>query len=522
MTFAPADIAARYNLTRRNGRYAGPCPKCGGSKTSDKFSLRDDGGFKCYGSCGFKGDAITWLREMEGLSCPDAHESADKRCELTTCPVYGTCRMGDGSGKIAKKRNLTSVAPVAAASVKPLSTAETRDPETLWQDWAAEFVQKSATALEKNKQALAWLAARGIDASVNTGIEWGLGWSARNGKVDRADIGLPVEADGKPHLWIPAGLVITTFDAAGHVHRLRIRRTDADRAKFLPDLKYVWLQGSGTAPMIIVPDGESRGAVIVEAELDAIACASAHPGVTVIALGTVSAGLPASVRAQLDAAPVILVALDADPGKDGKAGAGPAAIKAWLGEYRKAKYWPVPAGKDPGDYVKDHGGNLHPWIEAGLTPPLRAADPATPGQAETPCNLKVSGGGAGAEGQPIPQAVAVADRGAAGESGGQSGENDAVPAPLHGVSAGGREYIVVYTRGQQRQMSERFPGVPILGSREVAKLDPRSAEAVLMLKTEFPGCEVVETRQIVGDGSAIIHTNHNPARQRRATQRVQL
>lgn len=63
------DIASRYKLRRGSGRYAGPCPKCGGSARSDKFVIQDDGGFKCYG-CDFKGDIITWLREMEGKSCP--------------------------------------------------------------------------------------------------------------------------------------------------------------------------------------------------------------------------------------------------------------------------------------------------------------------------------------------------------------------------------------------------------------------------------------------------------------------
>ncbi|MBU2537256.1 MAG: toprim domain-containing protein, partial [Proteobacteria bacterium] len=181
--------------------------------------------------------------------------------------------------------------------------------------------------------------------------------------------------DGKETLWIPAGLMIRIDNQDGTIHRIRIRRPSWAREKFLPDLKYVWIEGSGNAPMVIRPQGQSRGVVVVEAELDAMAVAAAHQAVTVIALGSVSTGLPPEIKAEIAAAAVILLALDADPGKDGKPGAGPAAIAAWRHEFRQAKFWPVPAGKDPGDYVKNHSGNLRAWVEAGLIPPAKASEP---------------------------------------------------------------------------------------------------------------------------------------------------
>jgi hypothetical protein len=369
-----SDIATTYSLARKSGKWVGPCPKCGGSTGSDKFNIRDDGGFKCY-ACDFKGDIITWLREMDGKSCPEAHEAAGMDCRsVSSCPASGTCRLGTGTGATRRPaRSARTVTPPPAPREKALPIATVKAPEDVWLQWAEAIAASAAKELPGQKAVLTWLAARGIDAAASS--RFGLGWLAKNGKVSRAAIGLPPREDGKETIWIPAGLVIRINNQDGTLHRLRIRRPSWAREKFLPDLKYVWIEGSGTAPMVIRPQGPSRGVVVVEAELDAMAVAAAHQEVTVIALGSVSTGLPPEIKAEIAAAPVILLALDADPGKDGKPGAGPAAIAAWQHEFRQAKFWPVPAGKDPGDYVKTHSGNLHAWVEAGLIPPAKQFAP---------------------------------------------------------------------------------------------------------------------------------------------------
>jgi hypothetical protein len=473
MTFSPSDIAARYNLLRRSDRWAGPCPKCGGSNRSDKFVLKEDGGFKCYG-CDFKGDAITWLREMESMSCPDAHEAAGKACEAFGCPVRSSCRMGDGKGRAAVPR---SVAPVVPPVRSGLKVAEAKNPADLWRAWALAFVEKSAKALEKCEDTLNWLAARGIQVLGLDAIEWCLGWNERSAKIDRASIGLPPERDGKTDLWVPAGLVIPTIDAAGNVHRLRIRRTDADREKFLPDLKYVWLEGSGTAPWLATVKAP-RGVVVVEAELDAMACAAAHHEVAVVALGTVAAALTPEISAILAAAPVILVALDADPGKDGKAGAGPKAIKSWLSKWRQARYWPVPAGKDPGDYVRDHGGNLRQWIEAGLVPAAAGQVRRPAGQAEEPISLLVPNGGKGEE---------VVDN------------KPSLPGYVRGLSRGGMAYVLTEHDQDRPVLEVAFPGEAVFSYREMGHVKQMGeyAEAALMTKLAFPGAVVLGHREKV-------------------------
>lgn len=380
-----AEIAARHNLRRRSNGFAGPCPKCGGGQTSDKFVIKNDGGFKCY-ACDFKGDIITWLREIDDKTCPEAHEAAGIECRATSCAIRGTCRLGDGSGKTVKRAR--SVAPPQERLPTTVSSTISRTPAEIWRSWADSLVAQAVIDLIEQPEHLQWLAARGIDAA--TIQRFTLGWLTHDRRVPRASIGLAPK-EGKDKLWVPGGLLIPIFTADGNLLRIRIRRTPESRQRFLPDRKYMWIEGSGTDPLVIRPTaGPTRGAVVVEAELDAMAVAAAHPGVMVIALGTVAGGMPEWLRAECAAAPIILVALDADPTKAGKGGAGPKAIASWTNTYRHAKFWPVPSGKDPGDYVKDHNGDLHAWIEAGLPPMVAVVPPSAPCSAPLPQDQPLS------------------------------------------------------------------------------------------------------------------------------------
>jgi len=354
-------IAEKNGLRKSGARFTGPCPECGGSAKSEKFSLYIDGGYRCF-ACGFKGDLISWLRKKESMSCPEAHEAAGLPCRFAECAVRGTCRMGDGSGKKAKK-TIRTIEPQAGKQEKELPLTMVKSPAALWRQWAEEMAEKSVARLQEKKDVLAWLDKRGISAE--TADQYGLGWLDHDRRVNRASIGL-APRNGKKELWVPGGLLISIYDD-NQIHRLRVRRTEEARNKFLPDLKYLWLEGSGTEPLTLNPSGLIRGAVIVEAELDGIAVAAAHNQVLVVALGTVSAGLPQQLVNILDKVPVILVALDADPGKDGKQGAGPAAIARWQNRFRQAKFYPVPQGKDPGHYA-ELGGSLRAWVESGLLP----------------------------------------------------------------------------------------------------------------------------------------------------------
>ena len=385
-------IVKDCGLRRSGRRYVGPCPECGGSRTSDRFQIRDDGGFKCF-ACDFKGDVITWLRKKDGMSCPEAHEAAGRECRLFSCPVRGTCRLGDGSGRRGGSRRRRVARPMRRHSAT-VPVSEATMPCAAWSAWAASLLESASREMQRHDDAMAWLEGRGIAPAAASRFR--LGWLERDDKVARAKIGLPPRDDGKKHLWIPEGLVIPIFDDSGHLRRLRIRRTPASRDRFLPDLKYVWVEESGSGPMVIRPAAgrDPRGAVIVEAELDAMAVAASRGDVLVVALGTVRAGLPDELRRELDRLPVILVALDMDEASGGSSPAGQDAAMAWLSTFRRAKYWPVPEGKDPGEYAES-GGDIGVWIEAGL--PVRPSMTITsPGrQAERGNGAGAGEGGAG-------------------------------------------------------------------------------------------------------------------------------
>jgi hypothetical protein len=106
-------------------------------------------------------------------------------------------------------------------------------------------------------------------------------------------------------------------------------------------------------------------------------------GVAAAMTSTVKA-LPPGLFADLEKADCILVALDFDdPDKEGKR-AGAEGWPRWNDTFPRAKRWPVPAGKDPGEAF-ERGENLRLWLWAGLPEGLRfamSAGQSTPGLSE--------------------------------------------------------------------------------------------------------------------------------------------
>lgn len=452
-------IAEKHNLRQRGDRYTGPCPQCGGSAKSDKFQMRDDGGFKCY-SCGFKGDAITWLRTMEGLSCPEAFRAAGLNCDRTGCSVYGTCSMGDGSGK-QQKAGPRSCTVTPIRPVKPRTTIQ-KDPKSIWLNWATELLAKAEKGLIATSAEQAYLSERGIGPAFARTQH--LGYLNHQQSPDRASIGLAPERNGKTKLWVPAGHVIPTFDSNGQLHRLRVRRTGADRKKFRADLKYVWLEGSGNAPLMIQREN-ARGTVIVEAELDGYACAAAHQQINVIALGTVDMPVTAEQIEVLKASPVILIALDADL----ESAAGQKAVKEWLTTWPQAKAWPVPSGKDPGDYATQDG-NLNTWITAGL--PTRTSI-APVGQDVEPIQPVVTSRGDGA-----------------------FSLTDGLPHHVKGKTINGHHYVIADCEADVALLQQHYR-CTVFTPHEISQLQGMSredAEVMLLAKAVFDG--VIEKTEV--------------------------
>jgi hypothetical protein len=376
-------VSNHTNLRKSGSRYVGPCPKCGGSSTTDRFSVNTAKGFFHCFSCGFNGDAIKWLREIEGASCPDAHERLGLTCENTGCPAWEKCRLGNGGNKSNRKASpsVQPVQPPAPPEPEQYHPASANTPQQQWAQQAAPLIEKAHHTLLQNQDQLNYLHQRGIPSAA---IEWGkLGYLPENRYPKRETWGLPTELkeNGKPKkMFIPSGILIPFFDA-DTPHRIRIRRENPRQQ----DSRYYWVQGSGDDVPVIGP-AKARAVVVIESDLDAfmVRWQCRDLDIAVIPLGTCSAKPKQTAMRTLQNAQVILLAHDFEPRVNPRTGQhenpGGQGAKWWLNTFPGAKRWPVPAGKDAGDYYKDHNGDIRAWILAGLPPAFHVQKEETPAQ----------------------------------------------------------------------------------------------------------------------------------------------
>ena len=325
------------------GEWQGPCPSCGGE---DRFHVwpnqnETKGAYWCRG-CGKTGDNIQFLRDFDGMSFRDA--CAELNIDLPDRPDHEV-----GQPNPPPQYTKPAFKPTAYAS-----------PADLWQEKAEKFVTWAQNDLLENASALAWLAARGINAETtrNFRLGWNPGEPATATRPEndlyrpRKSWGLPeiLKDDGRPKmLWIPRGLVIP-YILDGFIYRIRIRRPECEP-------RYYVLPGSSMATMIIEP--ARRAFVIVESELDAIAVASANTLAGAVGLGSASTKPDAEAFAILSESLQILNALDYDA-------AGTKAIAWWEEQLaEQCDRWPTPKGKDPGEAVQ-MGTDLKEWITRGL------------------------------------------------------------------------------------------------------------------------------------------------------------
>ena len=348
--------------------WAGACPFCGGV---DRFRALPDEGetgrYFCRG-CGRQGDAIQFLRDIEGLSYPEA------------CRRLGATPKSTGTPHTRKP---------AAWEPKPAVL-----PGDAWTAAAARFVDYAAGQMAASDAGRAYAASRGLTPATVAALR--IGWNPSDLYQDRAAWGLPEEINektGRPRrVWLPSGLVLPSRKD-GQVVAVKIRRSGWTPEDQLP--KYAAVTGSAKSPMILSP-GKGKPCVVVESELDAILVAQeARDLVCAFAMKTAKGKPDAEAHAILLAAPVALVALDADR-------AGAEGWPWWREHYPRAKRWPVPAGKDVGDCTATPG-LIRAWIIAGLPEPERAVDLVPAPEPLSPAVVPVQRRAADlAAGQPCP------------------------------------------------------------------------------------------------------------------------
>lgn len=211
--------------------------------------------------------------------------------------------------------------------------------------------------------AMAWINERGITADM--AATYGLGYNRSSKGKDRYRPrtlwGLPPKMQGakEKRLWIPQGWVIPSRDPLGNIIQLRIRRRNQDIAAFGGGIKYLPIDGSSMATMILHPAAEVF--VVVESGFDAILLAGITDGrVGAICTWNDVARPDNIAHGILSASSCILGGLDYDHGGDNQQA-------WWQGQYRQyRRLAPLPDGaKDPGDAAKV-GADLYAWLVDGL------------------------------------------------------------------------------------------------------------------------------------------------------------
>lgn len=355
-------FAPRKNGSGHGGEFVSACPDCGdggkGAK-SNRFHVwpnKQTGGlgsgwFWCR-SCKISGDAIAFLQKFNGLSFPEA------------CTQLGIVLPGRQSASGSRRYQPPPVIP-AAQGWQPTTYPE---PGRLWQEKATAFLQVCHERLMNDGAALRWLADRGITA--DAAREYRLGYNISSKDKDRyrprSSWGLPEKAqNGKQKmLWLPCGWVVPACNRHGDLVQLRIRRRDEDVAAFCENIRYLPVDGSSMATMVLHPEAEVF--IPVESGFDAVLLAwTMASKIGVITTWNSSARPDAYAHSLLEKSTLILGGLDYDQGGDREQ-------EWWTATYRQYRRLPaLPGGaKDPGEAAKA-GVDLHQWVTAGLPRGLR-------------------------------------------------------------------------------------------------------------------------------------------------------
>lgn len=435
--FSPRKISSSHG-----GEFCSPCPGpiCKGAG-EDRFHIwpyRENSG-KCVGrfwcrQCDISGDTIAFLQQVDGLTFPDA------------CAELGIAI----EAKQSQRRSRYQPPPAPLSNQEQVWQPRSYpEPGAVWQEKAANLLADCQSRLLSTPEALSWLTARGIDTA--TAKAYGLGYNLSSKGKDRyrprERWGLPEKTQGgkAKRLWLPAGWVIPSYNLAGQLIHLRIRRRDEDIASFGKNIKYLPVDGSSMATMVLHPQAEVF--VVVESGFDAILVASLFGGLIGAITTWNSAARPdAAAHALLCKSSCILGGLDYDQGGDREQ-------PWWQQQYQQYRRLPALPGssKDPGDAALA-GVDLFAWVKDGLPRGLQIKLGLTSGQ------------------RPLPQQhrdfVHENHAEQPGQQGGTKNQEKAHVVELE--LTGGKTVYITDDRAAWKELSEQ--GKPVFSQRELLRL----------------------------------------------------
>lgn len=270
-------------------------------------------GYRCFGACDMRGDAIDWLMHYRRLSFTDAAVVLGERITYPTREVV--------------HRGLKS---------------PSEPPEWNWQQRAERIVNLAEEMLwsEIGEPALNYLMGRGLTTRTIRAARLGYvpgdfrGWRTMEG-ID-----------------VPCGITIPWF-AAGALWAVKVRR-----ASGIP--KYQQIKG-GNVNGLYGADGLSNReiALFCEGEFDALICRQAAGDLVVpVTLSSATVALSSRWYAELTHCHTILVAYDRDT-------AGEKGANRLLSLSPRFRPVQVPNGKDISEFYLS-GGDVYHWIEQAL------------------------------------------------------------------------------------------------------------------------------------------------------------
>lgn len=370
--------ARKYNMKRAGNKWVGKtCPKCGTSRSgNDKFHFWDDGGWKCW-SCESSGDIIDWLRGKcdEGLSmnCAEAHEYVNVDCLSSTCPYVTKCRITRGGRRPPKKNNYFDNDYQKRNGINIIESVFY--PHDKWVERMTALVEKAVAKIGHEQAVLDWLAKRGVNKGIVQSNKFG--WLPHDERIPIEELGMVYDPDGsakvtagtitydKKKLWVPGGIVMPLY-SDGRLFAVDIRRTKEAQEKFAHNIKYMFVKGGGVAYRSLwngAPGIKPKAVVLIESRLDASMVSYYCPEVAII-VGK-DKPLTRIYAEYFKKVDLILICTDNDqPNKSGLR-AGEEKAKKWEAEFQNAHFWPVPKGKDPGEFF-EQGGDIKKWIYSGI------------------------------------------------------------------------------------------------------------------------------------------------------------
>ena len=329
-----AGYTTKRKASCHGGEYSSPCPFC--KEGDDRFIIQPNkrdyngGRYSCR-VCGKYGDAITFLRELHGLSYLDA---------------------------CARLKVTPNIQESTAAIKKPYKPLVAKEPSLAWTEKATAFVEWCHMKLMNNRDALSDIQKRGF--SLDSIVQYRIGFNpgdilGYDYRRDRQDWGLEkeIKEDGTLRiLWLPVGITIPTFSLDGRVVKVKIRRTRWKEGDKLP--KYVEVSGSKSCPSVF---GDIRLSVglVLESELDALLVQQfASDLLYCVALGGSTKSLDVETDKLLRRTKNILFLPDFDK-------AGAVAWGKWQKKFHGIQRILTPHEKSAGDYHLA-GGDIREWL----------------------------------------------------------------------------------------------------------------------------------------------------------------